>query len=463
MPILCRGVKSLWVLALVSLLSAQRIKAVFGLLEGNGTTYPNSGLYYRWEDIGNGSVSSFAGNLQGVEPLGSDLAYDPRTKLLFVVGGGSAGNWRGSVYALDIWRSLVPHIAYLDSIEARRLAIRETLLLTTRNRPPFFTAYKITYDATQGTLQLDSLWSPSSPLLRSVPDALLLWGDTAYIGLSYDPITFAPDSLVLAINLRTHQVVGSWTVHPNPTELVRIGNSLYAACYGNFSSNLRISRIQPSSASVTVWDAGHFSFGGFVTDTNGVKDTILFWSIDDTLRAFSVATGQTAPGAYLGLARGTPGVFSYGLLWVGQLLFMSFTNYTDTSLIIFRDPTWEPTPPHLDTAFVSFGLGGIGYPSLRRFIYVEDDTTRNTSSTGYTYSPSAPPIQFWPNPASQYLFWQSTLPVQQISLWTPTGQLVRTYPAVAPTLFVGDLPKGLYFLRAESPEGKLFLYPLLKE
>ncbi|GIV24910.1 MAG: hypothetical protein KatS3mg026_0602 [Bacteroidia bacterium] len=71
------------------LLHAQRIRAVFGLLEGTGTSaYPHSGLYYWQENPLIGSMAAGVGPLQGVEPFGNDLAYDPKHKLLFLVGGG---------------------------------------------------------------------------------------------------------------------------------------------------------------------------------------------------------------------------------------------------------------------------------------------------------------------------------------------------------------------------------------
>ncbi len=105
-------------------------------------------------------------------------------------------------------------------------------MLVTRNRPPFFTAYRIRPTATG--VALDSLWSPSSAYLRSVPEAIIVVGDTAFIPLTYDPNTRAPDSLILSINLRTQRVDSFAKVYPNPAELVRIGGKLHAACYGDF-------------------------------------------------------------------------------------------------------------------------------------------------------------------------------------------------------------------------------------
>ncbi len=269
------------------------------------------------------------------------------------------------------------------------------------------------------------------------------------VALSYDPNTFVKDSLVVAINLQTRQVQNSWTVYPNPTEMVRIGNALYVACYGDFSGNLRISRIQPGSSTVTTYDAGYPSYGGFVTDTGGVRDTLLYWS-GDTLRAFAVSTGQTAPGAYLGLASTGFPFIPYGLLWVGNHLHLSFTNFTDTSLIVIRDPDWWPTPPYLDTVFVSMGMGGLGYPSLRRFLYVEDDTSRSTTNLS-----ASRPVSFTygPNPASQALTWESSQALTHLSLWDRQGRCVRTFSPTEKTLFVGDLPAGLYILHVRTAGG----------
>jgi len=447
-----------------SLLQAQRIKAFFGLFEGTGSgAYPYSGLYYGQENPSTGALTSGVYPLTGIDAFGNDLAYDPQTKLLFVVGGLSSTSTSGSVYALDVWHSLVPLAGGLMGIEARRAVVKDTLLLVTRNRDPFFTAYRIRYNAQQGLLQLDSLWSfPVHPLRRSVPEALLVKGDTAYLALSYDPMNplTGKDSFVVALDLRTRQVVGSWETPSNPTELVQIGSALYAACYGDYSGHLRIARIVPSSSSVTVWDAGYTSYGGFATDTGGVKDTILFWASDNTLRAFSVTTGQTTPTAYLGLASSGFPFLPYGLLWVGQNLHMSFTNFTDTSLIVFRDPSWWPTPPYLDTAFVSMGMGGIGYPSLRRFLYVEDDTSRVTTALPTTDLR----VRIGPVPATSWLFWEAPFDVGSLSLWDRQGHCVRRFSPQEKQLFVGDLPAGLYLLHFTSAEGdRQWSYRIIKE
>lgn len=453
----------LW-LALAAVLYAQRIKAVFGLAEGNYTSYPNSGLFYRWEDVGVGTMQAGIGSIPPVEPFGSDLAYDPRTKLLFVVGGANptTGNWRGSVYALDIWHSTVPLPTFLDSIGARRLAVWDTLLLVTRNRSPFFTAYAIRYNTSTGSLQLDSLWSPSHPNLRNVPDALLLWGDTAYVAISYNPTTYSPDSLVLAIDLRTRQVVRSWAVSPNPAALVRIGGAVYAACYRDFSQNLRIAQIIPSSSVATVWDAGYLSYGGFATDTGGVKDTILFWDDQDTLRAFSVTNGQTAPGAYLNIVSVTSPFTAYGVFWVGQQLWVTFTNFLDTSLIILRDPTWEPTPPHLDTMFVVMGSGGTGYPGIGRFIYVEDDTSRSIT-TGISAGAGSVSLRVWPSPVESWVSWQAPMDVEAFYLYNSEGRQVGAWRHPMGPLFVGHLPSGLYLLEARRSTGERLFQRFLKE
>ncbi|MCS6895089.1 MAG: T9SS type A sorting domain-containing protein [Bacteroidia bacterium] len=443
------------VLGLAAMGSAQRIKAVFGVLEGNGVSYLNSGLYYRWEDISDGTVSSFLGSTD-IEPFANDLAYDPKTKLLFVVGGMP----RGSVYAFDIWHSTIELPTSLDSIEARRIAIKDTLLLVTRARAPFFTAYRIAYNAQNGTLSLDSLWSPSHSLLRSVPEGILVWGDTAFICLSYEPNTFVSDSIVLAINLLTKQVVASWEVEANPSEIVRVKDSLYVACYGDFSHDLNIARIQPSNPTVQIWSAGDTSYGGFVTDTSGVRDTILFWGNDGSLRGFNTKTGSPISGAYLGIASSGSPFFSYGLLWVGNQLHMSFTNFIDTSLIIMRDPTYVTTPPYTDTIFVSNGLGGIGYPSLRRFIYVEDDTSRGTTTSASVVDSHSGSFRY--DAMRGLLIYDSLKEISRVWIWNATGQLMRYENTPASQIYIGGLPSGVYFVTATTLDGRVLSHRFWK-
>nr|BAL57301.1 hypothetical protein HGMM_F50B04C27 [uncultured Bacteroidetes bacterium] len=368
------------------------------------------------------------------------------------------GNWVGSVYALDVWRSLVPLSPVLTGVKARRIAVKDTLLLVTREEAPFFTAYRIRYDAGQGLFQLDSLWSPTDPTLRNTPDALHVWGDTAYLAITYNPTSFAHDSLVIAVNLRTRQVVGSWQVYPNPAEIVRIGNALYVACYGDFSGNLRISRVVPSSSTVTTWDAGYPSYGGFATDTSGAKDTVLFWD-GDTLRAFDVVAGQTAPGAYLGIASSGAPFTPYAVLWAGDHLHLSFTNFSDTSLIVIRDPDLWPYPPYLDTVFVSMGVGGIGYPSLRRFLCVEADTSRTTTAL----QTDRAEWHIGPLPARDWIFWDLPTPAVELSLWDAQGRQIKTLSPQEKRGYVGDLPAGVYLFHARLADGRFLTKRLLKE
>ncbi|MCX7764604.1 MAG: hypothetical protein N2253_06920 [Bacteroidia bacterium] len=448
--------KSFVILAgLSAVMLAQRIRTVFGILEGNPPTYASTGLYYRQES---GTppgymVSSLFGTLFGVEPFGTDLAYDPKTKLLFVIGGGpNAFTWNGSVHALDVWRSIVPLPVRLSNIGARRLAVKDTLLLVTRNKPPYFTAYRIRYNAAQNILSLDSLWSPSHFLLRNVPDGILVWGDTAFIAVSYHPTSYSPDSIVLAINLRTRQVVGSWQVYPNPLELVRIKDSVYVACYGNFTSNLRIARIFPSSSSVVIRDAGYVSYGGFATDTSGSKDTILFWSLDGALRAFDVRSGQTSSTPYFGLASSGPSLNPTAILWAGSHLHMGFTNYTDTSLIVLRDPIYNPAPPHLDSVFGVPGRRGIGYPGIRRFIYVEDDTSRGIS-TFYSHA-QASGSQLWYNAVSNTLYWEAQAPEATLIVCNALGQVIFRNKGVRGQISLEGVAGGVYIGILVEPEGK---------
>lgn len=440
---------------LSAVLSAQRVRAVFGILEGNSTTYGSTGLYYRKESGAPpvSMVSSFFGTLFGVEAFGTDLAYDPKTKLLFVIGGGpNISTWNGSVHALDIWRSMVPLPVSLSNIGARRLAVKDTLLLVTRNKPPYFTAYRIRYNDAQNILNLDSLWSPSHPLLRNVPDGILVWGDTAFIAISYHPTSYSPDSLVLAINLRTRQVVGSWQVYPNPTELLRIKDSLYVACYGDFMSNLRIARILPSSSSVLIRDAGYASYGGFATDTSGKKDTILFWSSDGALRAFDVRSGQTSSTPYLGLASSGSPFLPTAILWAGSHLHMGFTNYTDTSLIVLRDPIYNPVPPHLDSVFGVPGRRGIGYPGIRRFIYVEDDTSRGIPTSYPNVQASG--SRLWYEAVSNALCWEAQAPEATLIVCNALGQVIFRDKGKRGRVLLEGLAGGVYVGILVEPEGK---------
>jgi hypothetical protein len=248
--------------------TGQRVKAAFGLIEGNTA---QSGGFYSLIREPSGAQTTMLGPLyyngRPLEPYGNDLTYDPRTKYLFLIGGGpNPFTYNGVIYGMDVWRSRL-----LDSltgpIGARRLVVKDTLLLVTRNRPPFFTAYRIR--PTARGVALDSLWSPSSPYLRSVPAAIIVVGDTAFIPLAYDPNTYASDSLILSINLRTQQVDSFAKVYPNPAELVRIGGKLYAACYGNFRVPLHISEIDIPSRTVTITNTGVNSYGALLLTQAG--------------------------------------------------------------------------------------------------------------------------------------------------------------------------------------------------
>jgi hypothetical protein len=315
--------RSLHALLLGSLLLAQtgqRVKAAFGLIEGNPTR--GGGFYSLIREPSEEqttTLSSLYYNDRPLEPYGNDLAYDPRTKHLFLIGGGpNFSTYNGVIYGMDVWRSRL-----LDSltgpIGARRLAVKDTLLLVTRIRPPFFTVYRIRPTATG--VALDSLWSPSSAYLRSIPEAIIVVGDTAFIPLTYisNFNTFARDSLILSINLRTQQVDSFAKVYPNPAELVRIGDKLHAACYGDFIVPLHIAEIDIPSRTVTITNTGVNSYGGFVTDTGG-RDTILFVDAVNALRAYSTTTRQVAPDPYQGIQAIGGGLTLYGLLWAGDWL-----------------------------------------------------------------------------------------------------------------------------------------------
>jgi hypothetical protein len=364
------------------------------------------------------------------------LTYDYNTKYLFLTGGGpNAFTYRGVIYGMNVWSSLVAD-SLTGPIGARRLAVKDTLLLVTRNRPPFFTVYRIRPTATG--VALDSLWSPSSPYLRSVPDAIIVVGDTAFIPLTYDPNTYAPDSLILSINLRTQQVDSFAKVYPNPAELVRIGGKLHAACYGNFMVPLHISEIDIANRNVTITNTGVNSFGGFVTDTGG-RDTILFVDGDTVLRAYSTTTRQVAPDPYQGI-QAIGGLKLYGLLWAGDWLITGHTNYTDTLIITFHERGRPATP---------FDTLSTRIPSLRRLIYVEEDATVLELARA---NQMPTPVQVYPNPVSDR-FWLSGEAVQQVTLRDLYGRVLYTWEAHPAEYELPNIPQGLYLLQVQTRRG----------
>jgi hypothetical protein len=432
--------RPLHALLLGSLLLAQtgqRVKAAFGLIEGN--TAQGGGLYSQIREPSEEEIIIFGPlyyNDRPLEPYGNDLTYDPRTKHLFLTGGGpNAFTYNGVIYGMDVWRSLI-----LDSltgpIGARRLAVKDTLLLVTRNRPPFFTAYRIRPTATG--VALDSLWSPSSAYLRSVPEAIIVVGDTAFIPLAYNLNTSTRDSLILSINLRTQQVDSFAKVYPNPAELVRIGGKLYAACYGNFLVPLHISEIDIASRTVTITNTGVNSYGGFVADTGG-RDTILFVDGDSVLRAYSTTTGQVAPDPYQGI-QAIGDLYLYGLLWAGDWLITGHTNYTDTLIVTFNERGRPATP--LDTLRA-------GIPSLRRLIYVEEDATVLELARA---NQIPAPVQVYPNPVSDR-FWLSGEAVQQVTLRDLYGRVLYTWEAHPAEYALPNIPQGLYLLQVQTRRG----------
>ena len=431
--------RSLHALLLGSLLLAQtgqRVKAAFGLVEGNSAQ--GGGFYYLIQEPSEEQTITLVPlyyNDRPLEPFGNDLAYDPRTKHLFLTGGGPNFTYNGVIYGMDVWRS-----RSLDSltgpIGARRLAVKDTLLLVTRNRPPFFTAYRIRPTATG--VALDSLWSPSSPYLRSVPEAIIVVGDTAFIPLAYNLNTSTRDSLILSINLRTQQVDSFAKVYPNPAELVRIGGKLYAACYGNFLVPLHISEIDIASRTVTITNTGVNSYGGFVADTGG-RDTILFVDGDSVLRAYSTTTGQVAPDPYQGI-QAIGDLYLYGLLWAGDWLITAHTNYTDTLIVTFHE---RGRPANLvDT--MRFGI-----PSLRRLIYVEEDASVLELARA---NQMPTPVQVYPNPVSDR-FWLSGEAVQQVTLRDLYGRVLHTWEAHPAEYELPNIPQGLYLLQVQTRRG----------
>ena len=417
--------------------TGQRVKAAFGLVEGN--TAQGGGLYSQIREPSGEEIIIFGPlyyNDRPLEPYGNDLAYDPRTKHLFLTGGGpNLFTYNGVIYGMDVWRS-----RSLDSltgpIGARRLAVKDTLLLVTRNRPPFFTAYRIKPTATG--VALDSLWSPISAYLRSVPEAIIVVGDNAFIPLTYDPNTYAPDSLILSINLSTRQVDSFAKVYPNPAELVRIGGNLYAACYGNFQVPLHISEIDIASRSFTITNTGVNSYGGFVTDTGG-RDTILFVDGDSVLRAYRTTPPQVASAPYQGI-QAIGSLKLYGLLWAGDWLITAHTNYTDTLIVTFNERGRQATP--LDTIRT-------GIPSLRRLIYVEEDASLLELARA---NQIPAPVQVYPNPVSDR-FWLSGEAVQQVTLRDLYGRVLYTWEAHPAEYALPNIPQGLYLLQVQTRRG----------
>jgi len=309
-------------------------------------------------------------------------------------------------------------------------------LLVTRDRPPFFTAYRIRPTATG--VALDSLWSPSSTYLRSVPDAIIVVGDTAFIPLTYDPNTYAPDSLILSINLRTQRVDSFAKVYPNPAELVRIGGKLHAACYGDFLVPLHISEIDIPSRNVTITNTEVNSSGGFVTDTGG-RDTILFVDRDSALRAYSTTTRQVAPDPYQGI-QAIGDLKLYGLLWAGDWLITGHTNYTDTLIVTFHERGRPATP---------FDTLSTRIPSLRRLIYVEEDDTVLELARA---NQMPTPVQVYPNPVSDR-FWLSGEGIQQVTLRDLYGRVLYNWEAHPAEYALPNIPQGLYLLQVQTSRG----------
>ncbi len=427
-----------------SLLVAQSgtlVKGAFGLIEGG-----SSGAgFYRLFRTTSGSLASVEFSMltyggRPLEPYGNDLAYDSVRNYLFLIGGGpSPMNYQGIIYGMNPWPlNLILSDSLTGPIGARRLAVKDTLLLVTRNQPPFFTAYRIR--PTSNGMALDSLWSPSSPYLRSVPDAIVVVEDTAFIPLSYDPDTYTPDSLILAINLRTMQVDSFCKVYPNPSELVRIGTKLYAACYGDFSVPLHISEVDIATRSVTVTNTGVGSYGGFAADTGG-RDTILFVDNTNQLRAYDVTNQQVASSAYQGI-QGLGGLSLYGLLWVGDWLITGHTNYTDTLIVVLTER--GRAPEFTDT----LRLGGI--PSLRRLVYAEEDASVLTQISGASHRPRE--IWIYPNPVSER-FWVRGEGIRRLVVRDLRGSILRAWEPHSYGYEVFDFPAGLYLLQIETDCG----------
>ncbi|MCS7163139.1 MAG: hypothetical protein NZ958_07445 [Bacteroidia bacterium] len=468
--------KSFWVwLALVASLGlgwAQRLRAVFGLFEGNasgsGTISPH---FYELRIEPGGSrgqlLFGLSSNQGDVEPYGTDLAYDTRTKFLFLIGGGpTPTTWYGSVYGLDVWRSLVS-ISLLPRIGARRLAVWDSFLLVTRTREPYLTAYKITYQEATQSVRLDSAWSVTHPLLRGIPEGIVLIRDTAYLSISARPSDNQADSLVVAINLRSRSVLRAWEVYRRPEEIFRIGNFLYVSCPSDPPDNWRIVRIDPQTITVQRINTGYrreCAPTGIATDVVRQRDSLIFWDQFDSVRVMNTSTMQVAPAAFRGFGFRAPGLNGYSLFWAGDMIFFGLTNRRDTSLLIIYDPPYIPTPPHLDTAFIRNGEGGgIDVPSLRRLIYVEDDTTRQGPSQSLAVASQDSRLRAWVAPGTEWLSWESPVALTELRLYDLQGRLLRQWGGGPLACYVGDLSSGCYLLWGRSIRGEILTTRFWKE
>jgi hypothetical protein len=271
-----------------------------------------------------------------------------------------------------------------------------------------------------------------------MPGAIIVVGETAFISLPYNHNTSARDSLILSINLRTQQVDSFAKVYPNPIELVRIGDKLYAACYGDFLVPLHIAEIDIPSRTVTITNTGVNVYGGFVTDTGG-RDTILFVEGGNALRAYSTTTRQVASAPYQGI-QAIGSLVLYGLLWAGDWLITGHTNYTDTLIIAFNERGRPATPS--DTLRT-------GIPLLERLIYVEEDASVLELARA---NQMPTPIQVYPNPVSDR-FWLSGEAVQQVTLRDLCGRVLYTWEAHPAEYELPNIPQGLYLLQVQTRRG----------
>ncbi|MEN2992499.1 MAG: hypothetical protein ABDH91_02980 [Bacteroidia bacterium] len=468
--------KSFWVwLVLVTPLGlgwAQRLRAVFGLFEGSATGSPSiSPHLYELRIEPNGirmqSLGGLATSQGSVEPYGTDLVYDARTKFLFLIGGGpTPTNWHGSVYAVDVWRSPVA-IPLLSRIGARRLAIWDSFLLVTRTREPYLTAYKIIYEAATQSIRLDSAWSVTHPALRGIPEGIALIQDTAYVSISARPSDNQPDSLVVAINLRSRSVLRFWEAYRRPEEIFRIGNFLYVSCPSDPPDTWRIVRIDPQSITVQRINTGYrreCASTGIATDVIRRRDSLIFWDQFDSIRVMHTGTMQVASAAFRGFGFRASGLSGYSLFWAGDIIFFALTNRRDTSLLIRYDPAYQPTPPHLDTAFIQNGQGsGIRVPSLRRLIYVEDDTTRQGPSQSLVLAARDSRLRAWVAPGTEWLSWESPVPLTELRLYDLQGRLLRQWGGGPLACYVGDLPGGCYLLWGRTTSGEILTARFWKE
>ena len=76
-------------------------------------------------------------------------------------------------------------------------------------------------------------------------------------------------------------------------------------------------------------------------------------------------------------------------------------------------------------------------------------------------------LSIFPNPASSYLSVTSIGKIQDISVFTMTGQKVKDFKlsntqGVENNLYIGDLQSGIYFLQIRNSDGQAVTRKMIK-